>query len=359
MKKFCLAGVLGALLCASSLTVNAAPKADATQAPAKVPLVTRDNFVSLEFTNTDELGAYKSQFCIAGNQLRIEETTLKSTNSFFDSITFVGNATSDKVEIHDSLKEDTSSQQSIGVALSESDILLALNAPYSNASKSVGVSNHQIELLIGELNKIAFTKVSSPKGSVILADRRGDAVWLIINDEQGQDQIYTAAYNGRYFQPAPFKLINYLYYFQKTKFPDGSRLWSQQYVPFTRTYFQSLTLETSGGIEANRSTIIVRVVPKSNDLQLSQSINGKDFGQDQSLGSVGTWTFFRLLNSAKLPSLNGKSYKQLNLADGINEVLTLTLSDGRTFTFSNYGNHAPEEYAVFTRYLKDLSKRKN
>lgn len=357
MKKFFVAGVLGALLCALPLIAQSAPKPDAIKAPVKVPLVTRDNFVSLEFTNTDKLGEYESQFFVAGNQLRMEETALRSIDGLFsDGKTLMG---TDTVEILDAFKERTSSQPVMNILPGESDDFSRFNPPFSNASKSVGVSSKQIEILIGELNKTVFTKVASSVSRNRLVGDQKYAVWLVINDEQGRDQIYTSAYNGNYFEAAPFNLINYLYYFQKTKFPDGSRLWAQQYVPFTSSYFQSLTLETSGGIEGKHFVARVRAVAQENHLQWSQSTDGKNFSQDKSLGPVGTWAFFRALNQAKIPSLNGKSYKQLNLTDGIKEVLTLTLSDGRTFTFSNYGNHAPKGLAYFVDYLKNPSGHKD
>lgn len=67
------------------------------------------------------------------------------------------------------------------------------------------------------------------------------------------------------------------------------------------------------------------------------------------------------LKAAKLPAIAG-TYTQPHLADGFNESLVLTLSDGanldRTFSVSNTGDRAPATYYKFTAYLSALLHRK-
>lgn len=69
----------------------------------------------------------------------------------------------------------------------------------------------------------------------------------------------------------------------------------------------------------------------------------------------------RAINSARLPALAGK-YEQKNLADGINETVTLTISDeanrDRTFTIQNYGDQAPRAYYAFTSRLRAFTALK-
>jgi len=63
----------------------------------------------------------------------------------------------------------------------------------------------------------------------------------------------------------------------------------------------------------------------------------------------------RILNEARFPALSGK-YRQKNLADGINETLTLTISDeanrDRTFTIENTGDGAPRAYSQMMDRLR-------
>lgn len=67
------------------------------------------------------------------------------------------------------------------------------------------------------------------------------------------------------------------------------------------------------------------------------------------------------LKKANVPATKG-NYRQEALADGFNETLDVTLSDGdnrdQKFTVSNYGNKAPATFYVLKTYLNTLLQRK-
>lgn len=69
----------------------------------------------------------------------------------------------------------------------------------------------------------------------------------------------------------------------------------------------------------------------------------------------------RVLNTARFPTLAGR-YTQRNLADGINETVTLTLRGAngelQTFAVQNYGENAPPGFYAVTTHLRQLIQRK-
>ena len=80
MKKFYLAGVLGVLLCAFQLATVADEKSDVKKALTKVPLVTCDNFVSLQlFRRADSKSeGYWLRFDNSGLRIKFRQTPTKT-----------------------------------------------------------------------------------------------------------------------------------------------------------------------------------------------------------------------------------------------------------------------------------------
>jgi hypothetical protein len=129
----------------------------------------------------------------------------------------------------------------------------------------------------------------------------------------------------------------------------------------TRANFLSVIWERSGGFAGIHSLIGVRTPPatsksRSYELHHSQTVGGRETGEDATLKPQQEAELLRLLDAAHFPSLNGKSYRQPGLADGFAETLVLTLKGGRKYIVSNYGNSAPAEYYRITEYLRCLAQ---
>ena len=323
MKKFYLAGVLGVLLCAFQLATVADEKSDVKKAPAKVPLVTRDNFVSLQlFRRADSKSeGYWLRFDNSGLRIKFRQTPI---NAF------------DGGGLH----------------------------PFANQwSEPASMSRNQVEAFLEVLNAVQLPKLagyySRGKSSVM---GFVEVLVLTISDDKNHDQEFEIQ-NYSDSPPRGYaKIIAYLRSLQVQKFSDKD-LQVPEADWVTQDNFSSLTLETSGGFAGIRS--LLQVVPApgfssidGSKLKWSQTIGGRTETQEAGLSFEIPKELIRLVNSTNFSKLNGKKFQQPNLADGFNEVLTLTLNDGRTFTVSNYGDTAPPEYYALTQYLNELKNQK-
>jgi hypothetical protein len=118
-------------------------------------------------------------------------------------------------------------------------------------------------------------------------------------------------------------------------------------------------MRTSGGITNLETELIVRdgTLIWTEDDRMS-----KPKTRTTTLSNMEFDVLVDVLNEARFPSLVGK-YMQKNLADGINETVTLSLrgADGRPqqwFDVENYGDTAPAAYYKVTEYLRQLLQRK-
>ncbi len=322
MKRFLLVGVLGALLCALALSANAAPKLD-TKIPAKVPLVTRDNFVSLELFRRENS---KSE----GVWLRLDNSGLR-------------------------IKFRQSQQNSSG--------FVSVAPTQYSWSEPAAMSRNQMESAVKFLNAAQLPRLTGNyhrgKSSV---DGFGEVLVLTISDAKDRDQKFEIQ-NSIDAPPRVYRqVVDYLRDLQTQKF-SGIELPIPQSDWITRDNFNSLTLETSGGFAGIHSIFEIRTPPMTSSdstikLRLSQTIGGREATKNGALRFDEFDQLILLLNSARFSNLNGKNFKQKNLADGFNELLTLTLDNGIKFTVSNYGDTAPAEYSAIIQYLNELENRK-
>jgi hypothetical protein len=119
----------------------------------------------------------------------------------------------------------------------------------------------------------------------------------------------------------------------------------------------------SGGFFNIRSLIEIQRRPGNAGssgvtMKWSQTIGGRGVDREAALSQQEVDELIRLLNAANLPTLNGQKYRQAGLADGFNEVLSLSLGDGRKFVVQNYGDQAPPDYYKITDYLRQLQQKK-
>ena len=125
----------------------------------------------------------------------------------------------------------------------------------------------------------------------------------------------------------------------------------------------SVTLETSGGIAGIHSLINVEVIqmysPDSvTKINWINTIDGRIVARDAELEPYNFNDIIRLLNDAKIFTLSNKKYVQENLRDGFNEVLTITLNDGRQIVVENQSDKAPAAYYKITEFLRRLQQKK-
>lgn len=125
-----------------------------------------------------------------------------------------------------------------------------------------------------------------------------------------------------------------------------------------RANFSGLEMRTSGGIANLTSSLSIFNTGRA---VLVTGGRGEPVRKYFTLTSDEYEELFRALNEAKFPELEGR-YEQRNLADGINESLTLRLtqqsSGERTYTVENYGDRAPAGYYKVVEHLRLLAERK-
>lgn len=131
----------------------------------------------------------------------------------------------------------------------------------------------------------------------------------------------------------------------------------------TTKNLQTLIFETSGGFAGLQDTLEIPVNKATHSshrfpIFRTQVIGGRKTQSQGGLSAADIEGLIRLINAANLANLNGKSFEQKQLRDGFNEVLTVTLSNGRSFKVSNYGDTAPPEYYAITQYLNKLKTEK-
>lgn len=322
MKKFFLAGVLGSLLGALPLTATAAPKPDATKAPVKVPLVTRDNFVSVElFRRADSKSAEL--------WLRLDNSGLRV-----------------KFELPRTIDNDPKMGETVPYPYSWSEPA-PMSTNQTNSFLKV-LNTAQLPNLVGRYHR--------GKSSVI---GLAEVLVLTISDEKDRDRKFEIQ-NSIDAPPRGYlEVVAYLRNLQVQKFSDKDLpIPDSDWV--TRDNFQSLTLETSGGFAGTRSLFEIKPRPSHSSLggwimSWSQTTYGLKQVKEVELGEIGE--LILQLNTARMADINGKNFQQPNLADGFNEVLTLALSNGKKFTVSNYGDTAPPEYSALVQYLSELKNK--
>jgi len=314
-------GVLCAALCALQFGAFADAKA-----PAKIPVVTRNNFVMFGVKQWGGRSNEKSELLMRDNAM---------TYTLWLPARQLANSA--KVQ------------------------------PIQNYAADATLSNNQLAEFIRQLNAAQFSVRSPNEKSrrYALADATQRSMTLTISDAKNQDQTFelggspdrNLAAKGRDF-------LRFVRSLQSQKIHLTKPEATHTAAPLvTRENLQSITLETSGGFANIKTSLKVWVRHPFSDftgpaLVWSQTSPGaEEKSERRELAETEIKKLIRLLNSARLRTLNGQNFKQPNLADGINEVLTLSLNDGKTCKVSNYGNQAPIEYFVLTRYLRGLQDK--
>jgi len=315
------AAVLGALLMLQSV-MWAAPKTPTT----KAPIVTRDNFVSLDYARSSRTNE-KVQLVLNSSALRY---------NFFPGLpTLLGGKSG----------------------------LDVMSVP--SRQTAVNLSPNQLNTLIGKINELKLPALAGDYRQPVHTDESTETLILIISDENNRDRTYTI-HKGPAAPTGFSEMTDFLsdFWEMKTSALGHSTVTAGSVRTFTRTNWKTLTLSISGGFANLKSELKVSLIYPNPDLgnpalMWSQNLPGKKEQIFQrKLSVLETTEIIRLLNAAKLESLNGQNFRQKNLADGFNEVLTAELNDGQKFTVSNYGDQAPPEYFALTQYLNELKDKK-
>jgi hypothetical protein len=317
MKRFWLVGVLGALLC----TLQISAFADAKKAPE----VTRDNFVSLRYESVGGIAALRTETSVLGSTLWLEA---------FPHLGGIG---------------------------------LMSGAPINVPPPSSPLSNNQVKALITQINKLKLPALAGDYRQPNLADGLNETLTLTISDDENRDRSFVIQNYGKTAPQGFYKMTEYLRQLRLDKFHGVSEGPAAEAL-VTRQNLDSITLETSGGYAGLRSSIrIIRNPGFSSTIPAavypltlfwSQQIGGKNSSGRVELTAAEFDELIRLANAANLSQLNGKKFRQPNLYDGLNEVLTVKLNGGRQFVVENYGDTAPAEYLTLVRYLNELKNRK-
>jgi hypothetical protein len=324
MRRFLLAGVLAALICALQLFAVAAEK--------KVPAVTRDNFVSLDYQRSGGFTSLKTQIEVQGNEVILEE---------FPRFGGVG------------LESGIANGSGLG---------LFSGQPITTPRPRARLSNNQLDALIRVVNKNKLPALAGKYRQEDLADGLNETLSLTISDENNKDQTFVVENYGNKAPAGFFAVVFYLRQLRMDKFRGTSENTGTNLVD--QRNFEALTLETSGGFAGIRAKIEASQRPPQSSIRgdlvfkWSQIIAGRETNQSGSLTGDEQTQLMRLINAANLPALNGRHFRQKNLADGFSEVLTVTLKDGRSYTVSNYGDTAPPEYYPLIQYLNELKNQK-
>jgi len=340
------AAVLGALLMLQS-SMWAAPKS---------PVVTRDNFVSLEYSTLETSSGARLRLSIEGNQVRL--TTSAPVLSGLSSVTPFSSVT-----------------------LYDSDTPFSGFTPFSGVqpgSKSAPLSNNQLDALIKVINQLRLADIQE-QAQKDKEPRTSENLTLVVSDEKNDDRTFVIN-SDDLISPKYSRLKDYLRQIQTQKFEkavnptsDFSKILATplgKESPLQSGGFQSLTFETSGGIANIKSRLAIVIF--GNNISASYSpepyIRWSRTGNNEwvwaSLTPGELQPLIQLLKDEDFPSLAG-NYAQPNLADGINEVLTLTLTASLfsslgppQFVVKNYGDQAPKGYYKITEYLRQLQQKK-
>lgn len=309
MKKFFAPGVLGLLACVLTCAARAEDKTS--------PVVTRDNFVSLELFR-------KSDYKGAGVWLRLDNAGLR-------------------------VKVAQKPQSESGeVPIPYFSSLWTEPAPASRA---------QIDSFLNLLNVIRFPQIAGYCYGKSKDAGFGEVLTLTISDAQNHDQKFEVQNFGDAAPREYSQLVKRLRAFQSEKFstmnlPIPVEDW------ITESTFASLTLEMSGGIAGIHSIIKITPPPETSSnpvwmLEWSQTVGTEKTVRQGKLYNEDAQSLMRLLNAAQLAQLNGQNFIQPHLADGINEALTVQ-ANYKTFAVSHYGDQAPQELKELLQFVRDL-----
>lgn len=291
-----LLGVLCALCCALQISARADAEAK------KIPLVTRDNFVSLKLTTAGD-AQMASSFVVAGNTISRARTRILGTAS----------------------PENT--------------------AP---------LSNNQLVALLNAFNRAGFSGIEGNQAAIAFSPptvRLRQTMTIVLSDENNRDRSFTIAQFGA---PGFDEFAAALRRLSADKFSDPT---SEDAV--TRQNFQSVQLKTFGGFAGMQSSITISLEPSANNtkpkLVWEQTIGGRKANRVRFPSDADFNHLISMLNAAKIAQLNGKKFEQAGLYDGFHETLTVILKNGRKFVVENYGNTAPAEYYAVMRQLKVMN----
>ena len=220
-------------------------------------------------------------------------------------------------------------------------------------------SNNQLNKLIVALNEAKFPSLAGKYGDEYEAKKRKvESLSMTISDENNRDRTFDILIRGDSAPRAYFKLTIDLSLLLAEKFPGrGTARETKKPFSISSETLVSLRLETSGGFAGIHSVLEIKPRPMSSSIggwmwNWSQTIGGRTEKAEGDI-TLEIPKLIELLNAANFPKLNGKDFKEKNLADGFGEVVTLKLKGGQTFTVSNYGNTAPKEYFALTQYLNE------
>lgn len=224
-----------------------------------------------------------------------------------------------------------------------------------NKQSSYPLSFNQQIALFDHINAAEIPELAGEYRQKNLSDGWNETLTLTISDEQNRDQQFVIKNYGDTAPAEFYTFINYLNNMRDQK--TGKASTSQS---MNKETFQSLTLNTFGGIAGDQSQVEIHAPDEAGIYPLwTISSTGKGRGlstryQKNAFINVNELdALFQSLSNANLEEINGKKYRQPGLFDGLTNTLTVTLQNGQIFTVENYGNQAP---AGFYKVLAEVDQ---
>lgn len=324
-----------AVLCVIGFAARSAPAAPATAQPSMLRIrVTPDNFVSLDFQFQGDEG--NTHVVLQGNTL------------------------------------SQSVDQPAAPAASSSGSLFGgsgsgLGWPVGgNETRTAPLSTNQLRELFSVLGDIQIP-TGGPGMTATLGgggNTAPDVLTLVVSDDKNRDQRFIIQNQGKPKLKWYASLLEYLERLRTSKFANGMGGPGSTGGLVNRDNFISVTLVNVGGIAGIRTQTDIRAYTPPTDLGAGQFSRVQIIGQRTNMDKKGVMTLadldalIKVLNSARLPVMNGQKYTQNGLTDGLNEQLIVTLTNGRSYTVENYGNQAPDGYYKVTKYIDDFIEAK-
>lgn len=227
----------------------------------------------------------------------------------------------------------------------------------TSETQSFPLSFNQQVALFDNINAAGITNLVGDYRQRNLSDGFNETLTLTISDAQNRDQRYII---NNYGDTAPrnfYRFIDYLNELRDAK--TGQPRNTAQIV--NKDNFQSLTLNILGGIAGIQTQTEIHAPAESGYRQWMISSNERSRGRiirhQTNINVSELNALFHSLSNANLAKMNGEKYHQQGLYDGFNNILTVTLQDGKKYTVESYGNTAPAGFYQILAEVNQLRQR--
>lgn len=230
--------------------------------------------------------------------------------------------------------------------------------PNQTASKpsSYPLSFNQQITLFRSINAAGILQLAGNYRQKNLADGWNETLTLTISDEQNHDQQFVIK---NYGNTAPANFYNFINYLNDVR--DQKTGQTRTFQNVNKDTFQSLTLNTFGGIAGTQSQVEIHAPDEAIGYHLwTISSSERNRGRNLMKASIKVnelGALFQSLNDLNLEEINGKKYHQSGLFDGLTNTLTVTLKNGQIFTVENYGNQAPAGFYEILTEVNQLRQK--